>query len=104
MVLFKDVLKPLSFVSMVLIVSAVLGACTGSYHKRDSYVAKSGAVVNLETDKQSCQATCDSEYDRCMETGAAQSPVGRGQMTGVLGAQADCSASMRSCQNRCRIR
>ena len=46
----------------------------------------------------------DADFDRCSSTSAAESKVGRGSMTGVFGAQADCKNEIKACLSRCKSR
>lgn len=96
----QSILRP----AMLVLLLVGVSACSGHYKPRDSYVGRSGAVTTLQSDSQSCQSSCNSEFERCSETGAAQGPVGRGRLTGIIGAKADCSAKLRSCLKVCRVR
>jgi hypothetical protein len=79
-------------------------ACTAAPKKIDTYTSGSGAVMTLENDAESCKRSCDNDFDRCSDTSAAQAQVGRGQMTGVFGAGADCKDDMKACLARCKGR
>ena len=96
----QKIVKALS----VCLAIVVLAGCSGAAKKSDSYTSGAGAVMVLETDREACTRSCNSEYDRCLGTTAAQEKVGRGQLTGVLGAKADCDASLKSCLTRCKSR
>ncbi len=89
--------------SLCLLVGALAG-CSGAAKKSDTYTAPSGAIMTLENDGESCTRSCNADFDRCSSTRAAESKVGRGQMTGIFGAQADCKADMKTCLKACRDR
>ncbi|MGE4350623.1 MAG: hypothetical protein AB7E52_00360 [Bdellovibrionales bacterium] len=90
--------------SLCLIIGA-LAACSGAAHHADTYTDSTGAVMFLDNPQEACRSACNADYDRCMSTSAAQEPVGRnGQMTGVLGAVADCKADLKSCLRSCKSR
>ncbi|MDD3182240.1 MAG: hypothetical protein PHD48_05490 [Alphaproteobacteria bacterium] len=102
MMFSKDIVRALSLCAVLVV---VLAGCSGAAKKSDSYTSSSGAVMVLDSDRESCTRSCNADFDRCSSTTAAQEPVGRnGQMTGILGAQADCKAHMKSCLNRCKAR
>ena len=89
--------------SLCLLLCAV-SACSGASKKPETYVNDAGAVTVLDNDRESCTRSCNADFDRCSGTSAAESKVGRGQMTGIFGAQADCKADMKACLSRCRAR
>lgn len=102
MMFSKDVVRALSLCAVLVV---VLAGCSGAAKKSDRYTGSSGAVTVLDSDRESCTHSCNADFDRCSSTKAAQDPVGRsGQMTGILGAQADCNANMKACLNRCKAR
>ena len=100
MMLLKDITGTLSLCLLVV----ALAGCSGAAKKSETYTAPSGAVMTLENDGESCTRSCNADFDRCSSTRAAESKVGRGQMTGIFGAQADCKADMKSCLKSCRDR
>jgi len=100
MMLTPKIMKALSLCAL----GVVLVGCTAAPKRTDSYVSSSGAVTMIENDKESCMHSCNAEFDRCGDTTAAQTQVGRGQLTGVFGAQADCKDDMRACLARCKTR
>jgi hypothetical protein len=100
MMLNPRIVKALSLCALCF----ALAACSGASKKTDSYVSSTGVATILDNDKESCTRSCNAEYDRCGDTSAAQSPVGRGQFTGIFGAQADCKTDLRSCFARCKAR
>lgn len=104
MTIIKRIAKPFFFACMLLTLSVSLSACSGYYKQKDSYVASSGSTTTLESDSQSCASSCNAEFERCGETGAAHSSVARGRLTGIIGAEADCRASLRRCLKTCRAR
>ncbi|HBM91170.1 MAG TPA: hypothetical protein DD400_04775 [Rhodospirillaceae bacterium] len=81
-----------------------LSACTPAPRSVDSYTSAAGTTVFFENDRDACISSCNTEFDRCSDMTAAQNPVGRGQMTGIFGAEADCKDSLRSCLKECRVR
>ncbi len=99
----KNIGKAPSFF-LLLTVIVLLGACSAAPQKNTSYTSSSGVVTMLDNDQESCARSCNADFDRCSESSAAQSPVGRGQMTGIFGAQADCKDSLKACFSRCKAR
>ncbi|HAX91638.1 MAG TPA: hypothetical protein DCY07_05450 [Rhodospirillaceae bacterium] len=100
----KTTQKASLFFALCVFVLAV-SACTPAPKKSTTYTGASGAVTLLENDRESCTRSCNADFDRCAGTKAAQTPIGRaGQMDGVLGAQADCNAAIKSCLSRCKGR
>lgn len=89
--------------SLCLLIVA-LAACSGASKKSYRYTSESGAVTVLDTDRESCTRSCNADFDRCSSTSAAESKVGRGSMTGVFGAQADCKNEIKACLSRCKSR
>lgn len=87
--------------SLCLLGVALVG-CSGAAKKYDTYTSPSGNVTILESDSEACVRSCNADFDRCSSTSAAESQVGRGQMTGVFGAQADCKDDMKSCLRACK--
>ncbi len=81
-----------------------LSACTPASRNADTYTSTAGTTIFLESDRGACINACNTEFDRCSDMTAAQKPVGRGQMTGIFGAEADCKASLRNCLKECRAR
>jgi len=100
MMISRNIVKALSLCVLILSVAA----CSGAAKKSDTYVSSAGAVTILDNDREACTRSCNAEFDRCSSTGAAEQQVGRGQMTGVFGAQADCKDDMKACLNRCKSR
>ena len=100
MIISKNIVKALSLCAIL----AMIAGCSGAARKGDTYTSGSGAVMALDNDRESCTRSCNADFDRCSATSAAQSQVGRGQMTGVFGAQADCKVDMKSCLNSCKAR
>jgi hypothetical protein len=96
----QTVVKTLFLFALVLSVAA----CSGARKHTETYTSPSGGVMVLDNDYESCTRSCNAEYDRCNSTRAAESKVGRGSMTGIFGAQADCKASMKTCLARCKER
>jgi len=90
----------------VLILSLnLLAACSAAPQAVSSRYTDADAPSLSDTDHESCVRSCNTDYDRCGDTNAAQTPVGRdGQLGDVLGAKAGCSASLKSCLERCRGR
>ncbi|MDD2325297.1 MAG: hypothetical protein PHW63_04750 [Alphaproteobacteria bacterium] len=95
--------KRVKALSLCLMLVA-LTACSGASKKADTYTNDAGAVTILDNDREACTRSCNAEFDRCSGTAAAESRVGRGQMTGIFGAQADCKDDMKACLSRCRAR
>jgi hypothetical protein len=85
-------------------VSLFVVSCTAAPNAAATYTSNSGAVVYLDNDRESCVRSCNADFDRCGDTRAAQAPVGRGQMTGILGGAADCNAALRTCLGACKGR
>ena len=100
MKLSQTVVKALFLFALVVSVSA----CSGASRRSESYTSPSGGTMLLDNDREACVRSCDSEYDRCNSTRAAESKVGRGSMTGIFGAQADCKDDMKACLSRCKER
>jgi hypothetical protein len=99
----RKIVKALFLCLILGAVSGGLVACSpASRCCEDTYRTKSGQLIYLEDDMQSCERSCNAAYDRCAESMAARSPVGNGQMTGILGGEADCRDSLRSCLKDCR--
>ena len=96
------IVKALSF----CLLATTLAACSAAPRKYDSYTSNAtGAVTVLESPRESCITSCNTEFDRCSETRAAEDVVGRsGAFTGLLGAAADCKAALRSCLAACKGR
>lgn len=88
------------------LLTAMLAACSAAPRKTDTYVSPAtGAVTSLESGRESCARSCNSDFDRCSDTYAAESRVGRsGAFSGTLGAAADCKAALRSCLASCKGR
>lgn len=99
----NGIVKALSFCVLGLLIVST-AACSRAPRRVDTYTNASGAVTVLENDRESCVRSCNAEYDRCGDTNAAQEVVGRGQMTGIFGGQADCRDDLRSCLARCKSR
>lgn len=93
-----NIVKALSVCVLLLAVAA----CSGASKRQTTYTNDAGAVTLLESDAESCKRTCNADFDRCTSTSAAEGPVGKGQFTGVFGAQADCKDDMRACLKRCK--
>jgi len=99
MMLQNRIMKALS---LCLLLAAA--ACSPARQQGETYTSKSGEVMHIENNRESCVRSCNNDYDRCSETGAAQESVGRGQMNGVLGGGADCKDDMKSCLADCKTR
>lgn len=82
----------------------LLCACTAAPKHADTYTDSAGATLYLESDRDSCVRSCNVDFDRCGETKAAKTPVGRGDMTGILGSGAECKDSLKTCLAGCRKR
>lgn len=100
MMISQNIVKALSFCALIILVCG----CTAAPKKSAGYTSASGSITSLDNDQEACQRHCDVDFDRCGSTAAAESQVGRGQLTGVLGAKADCKDSMRTCMARCKAR
>ncbi len=79
-----------------------VAACTPAPGTTQTYTTNTGKVLYLENDQESCTRSCNASYDRCGESRAASSQVGRGQFTGVFGGEADCRETLRSCLKMCK--
>lgn len=84
----------------------VLSACSAAPRRSESYTSTAtGAVTSFDTPRESCVNSCNADFDRCGDTRAAESAVGRsGAFSGTLGAAADCKAALRSCLATCKGR
>jgi len=100
MIISKKIVRALSLCAALVLVAA----CTAAPKKSDTYTSGAGAITVLENDQEACSRSCNVDFDRCNSTSAAEAQVGRGQMTGVFGAQADCKDDMKSCLRRCKSR
>lgn len=81
-----------------------LVACSPAPRAAQTYTNSSGSMIYLENNTESCGRSCNGEYDRCGESQAASEPVGRGQMSGIFGGEADCRSTLRNCLKTCRGR
>lgn len=95
----NGIMKALSFYLLLV----CLIACTPAPKQADTYTSGNGEIVVLG-DRDACESACNTDYDRCGDSMAAGEVVGRGQMTGIFGGNADCKSDLRSCLSACKGR
>lgn len=96
----------------IVVICLVLAACgypTSS--NRERYVSPStGVVTPIETDRESCLARCNSDFDRCsdQESTRRNSSYGLNDraygLRDMVGATADCRSALTNCLKRCKGR
>lgn len=87
----------------VLVCGAVSG-CVSGKPKPITYVDKEGRVAVIENDREQCMHTCNDDYTRCMETGAAQNGPVSGSTSGIFGASGECRTALQNCLPDCKNR
>lgn len=101
-------IRPAHYLLLVGVVVLISG-CISGVREPDSYVSSTGEKTLIESDRESCTRSCNSDYSRCMDTGSAQDS-GFGSSSGVIGpkdmfgASADCRRDLKSCLSGCGAR
>ena len=86
---------------LTIIALGMLSACSGT-HKHDVYVGADGKATVIESDREMCQRSCNEDYSRCMESGAAENNSGIKGPSGVFGASGDCRKQLKNCLPTCK--
>ena len=87
---------------LLVAIVGMLSACVSGTNPPDTYVGKDGKSTRIESDNEMCTRSCNQDYSRCMDTGAASTNDGQYGPSGVYGASADCRNSLQSCLHGCK--
>ncbi|MDR3450263.1 MAG: hypothetical protein P4M15_11060 [Alphaproteobacteria bacterium] len=89
---------------LILTMVGALAGCISGTKPADTYTGRDGKTTVIQSDKEMCVSSCNEEYSRCMETGAAADNSGINGPSGVFGASADCRTALQSCLPHCKAR
>lgn len=94
-------MKKLVFLFVVLV---ALAGCSSGRTKTDTYTSSTGAVTVIESDREACINSCNSEYSRCGDSDAARRGAGGDIPSDMFGAKAECKDALKDCLPRCKGR
>lgn len=97
----KSLIKGL-FASFLLL--ATLAGCVSGVPKTDTYTGSDGVVTSVATDREICERSCNADYNRCVDSGAAHRSISGNAPSELFGAKADCRADLKRCLPRCKTR
>jgi len=88
----------------LLVLLLVLSGCISGRPETTSYTSPStGKTTLIETDRESCENSCNEDYNRCMDTQQAGTTL-EGTAPGMFGAAGECRKELSSCLPSCRVR
>lgn len=88
----------------VLLAVLALSGCISGKPSRDTYTDKSGKTSVVESDRESCERSCNDSYTRCMDTTDARSNSGIKGPANMFGASSDCRNELSKCLPACKSR
>lgn len=95
----------LKYKLLALVLSAfVMSGCISGQPEEDTYVSASGKVTEINSDRENCVDSCNADYNRCQDSGAAHRESFRDGPSDMVGANADCRASLKACLPKCKSR
>ena len=80
----------------------MLAACISGKRPPETYTAQDGKTTIIESDAEMCKRSCNEDYDRCMDSHAAQDNSGINGPSGVFGASGDCRSDLQKCMPTCK--
>lgn len=91
-----------SFLGICLL--AALAACVSGKPQTTTYTDQNGKTTLIESDRESCERSCNDEYERCMEMGASyRSTTGTGSdAASYFGVSSSCRDDLKKCMPRCK--
>lgn len=83
-----------------------LAACVSGKPQTTTYTDSVGKTTAIESDRESCESSCNADYERCMEQGSSyRSSTGTGSdAASYFGVAASCKDDLRKCMPRCKGR
>jgi hypothetical protein len=81
--------------------SLALAGCVSGKPKQDTYTDRNGVTQAIESPRESCEHSCNAEYDRCGDSDASRIGINGASS---MGGAAACSRSLSSCLKACKGR
>ncbi len=89
---------------LMIAIMGMLAGCISGRPSSDVYTSPSGKTSVIQSDREQCEHSCNNNYVRCGETGAARSNGGVLGPSETYGAGAECRSDLSSCMIGCKSR
>ncbi len=86
---------------LMIVIVGMLTSCVSGVSKQDTYTDRNGDTTVIQTNREMCVQSCNDDYNRCMDSDAAQTNPA-GMPPGMFGASGDCRSALKDCLPQCK--